>query len=412
MKANKTNKVKQDLLTIFHAAIDAVAGKQVVKNEFKQNKPTTSKEKYHIIAIGKAADSMLQGVPDKKIIDGIVISKHGHISQSLKQDTRFTCIESDHPIPKQASIDAGKKLISYLRNLPPNNACLFLISGGTSSLVEVLHDGWTLQDLSELSNYLLANAFPINEINAIRRKTSKIKGGGLWHYLDQRPVSCLLISDVPDNNPADVGSGLLFSASLPEENQKLPKLPQKWLSKLKPEKKIKPPNDFNWKIIASLENAKQAAAQQAKKLNYKTQVIPDFLHGIASEVAKDCVKTLKQNPATLFIWGGETTVLLPKNPGKGGRNQHLALAAAIQINKMENCYLLAAGTDGSDGLSSATGALVDSQTLNKAHKKNLDAQHFLRNANSNTFLQATDSLIITGETGTNVMDLIIAIRNP
>ena len=400
-------KIKEDLLNIFQAAINAVAGDQVVKKEVTGEKYL---DKYHIIAIGKAADAMLQGLPDEKIIDGLLISKHGHISDKLQHDSRFICIESDHPIPKNASILAGKTLLDYIDKLPPNAPCLFLISGGASALVEVLQDNWSLEDLADMTDYLLANAYSINEINAIRRKTSKIKGGGLWHYLNHRPVTCLLISDVPNDSPQDIGSGLLFPASIDSLTALPPNLPKKWSSKIKKNKSVQTPKNFDWKIIASLSNAKQAAADHAKKLGYSVTVVSDFLDGKAVDVARDCVEMINRNPQTLFIWGGETTVILPKNAGKGGRNQHLALASAIQMDKLSDCYLLTAGTDGSDGLSTATGALVDSLTLARGHKLNLNAADFLQNADSNTFFSKINEVIMTGATGTNVMDLVFAIK--
>ena len=397
------DKTKTDLLSIFQAAINSVAGKQVVAKEISHKKYT---EKYHIIAIGKAADAMVQGLPDNKVVDGLVISKHGHISAQLQEDPRFICLESDHPIPKEASILAGKTLLEYLGRLPPKVPCLFLISGGTSALVEVLQDGWSLADLAKLTDYLLANAYSIGEINAVRRKVSKIKGGGLWNYLSDHPVACLIISDVPNDNPVDIGSGLLFF----DTSGDMPKISHEWLSRIKPIEPIKIPKSFDWNIIASLSDAKQAAAKHAKKLGYSVKVISAFIDGDAVNAAKVCVKYIKNNPQTLFIWGGETTVALPENPGKGGRNQHLALAAAIQMEELQSCYLLAAGTDGSDGLSTATGALVDSDTVKRANDQSLNALEFLHKADSNSFFQATDELIITGATGTNVMDLMLAIR--
>ena len=216
-----------------------------------------------------------------KILSGLLISKHGHILQS-QQSAKIKSIESDHPIPKKASLEAGQALIDYLQNLPKSEPCLFLISGGTSSLVEVVKSGWSLPELTELTDYLLANAYPINEINAVRKQLSKIKGGGLWDYLGEREVHCLMISDVPNDNPEDIGSGLLFSST---QQTALPKLPTKWQNKIKPSQQKPPPKNFNWKIIASLEKAKEASALCAKELGYKVRVIPEFMEGEASSVA-------------------------------------------------------------------------------------------------------------------------------
>ena len=394
-----------DLLEIFNSALASVNGLTAVRKEIENSQYP---EEFHLVAIGKAADSMLQGVPEKRIKSALLISKHGHISDKTRNNPRVISIESDHPVPQQSSLKAGEMLLDYLGNLPAVEPCVFLISGGASALVEVLEDGWDLQQLQELTDYLLANAYPINEINAIRRRLSKIKGGGLWQYIGERPVYALLISDVPDDDPAVIGSGVLF----PVNETEVPVLPEKWLAKFKPYSVKVQGGNFYWKIIASLAIAKEVATETAEKIGYQTQCIEEFLQGEAAEVASECVDTLKQNPSTLFIWGGETTVNLPKNAGSGGRNQHLALAAAIQMQDMENSFLLSAGTDGTDGLTNATGALVDNNTVKNGLEKHLNAADYLINADSNTFLQALNATIITGATGTNVMDLVIALYDP
>ncbi len=394
--------VTEDLRIIFESAVDAVAGNTAVKEALSINSYC---ENFHVVAIGKAADSMVQGVPAEKIISGLVISKHGHFTQSLQQNPVLACLESDHPIPKKNSVKAGKALLQYLEKLPEKEPILFLISGGASALVEVLQDGWDLEQLQSLTNYLLANAYSINEINTVRRHISVIKSGGLWSHISKRDVRCLMISDVPNDDPAIIGSGLLF----PVKENKLPKLPQEWLEKLGEYISNKVPDNFNWKIVACLEDAKKAAAVKAKTLGYQVEIMPEFLQGDARNEAKKCVKILQKNKGVLCIWGGETMVKLPANAGKGGRNQHLALAAAIEVDGFENTHLLAAGTDGSDGMTTATGAIINGLTVQCGNLKNLDASDFLEHADSNSYFKEVESLVITGATGTNVMDLVIGI---
>lgn len=396
------NDVTEDLRAIFQSAVDAVAGNSAVKKELATN---AYPEKFHIVAIGKAADSMVQGVPAKQIISGLVISKHGHLSELLQVNPVLTCLESDHPIPKENSLKAGKALIHYLENLAEKEAVLFLISGGASALVEVLQEGWDLAQLQALTDYLLANAHPIHEINTVRRHISSCKSGGLWSHISPREVRCLMISDVPNDDPAIIGSGLLF----PAKENSLPELPGLWLEKLGEYMPNKAPKNFSWKIIACLDNAKKAAAVNAEARGYKVIIMPAFLQGDACYEAKLCVKIVRENKGILCIWGGETTVKLPCNAGKGGRNQHLALAAAIEMAGVKKTYLLAAGTDGSDGMTTATGALVNHATVQKGEQQYLIAGDYLFNADANSFLKATDDLIITGATGTNVMDLVMGI---
>jgi len=371
---------RQHLLDIFQAGVAAVSGGAVVKKALASADYPGA---YHVVAIGKAADAMLQGVPKDSLISGLLISKQGHICKQSWLDSRLLCMEGDHPIPGKASLHAGQKLIEYSADLPKNEACLFLLSGGTSALVEVLREGYDLAALQSLNNDLLARDVSIHHINKARRKISRIKGGGLWRYLNKTtPVHALMISDVADNDPAVIGSGLLFPFGQ---------------------------HPLNWKIIASLEDAKRSAAEKARELGYQVKILPEFLHGDAEQAAKKCVTSLKNNPGSLMIWGGETTMTLPGKPGKGGRNQHLALTAAIEIDGLKNCTLLAAGTDGSDGNTPATGAIVDGLTVSQAKKNGLQASDYLQNADSNTLFTQTGELIITGATGTNVMDLVMGI---
>ena len=395
---------REDILAMFQAGLDAVSGTTVVENEL-----TTKKydDYSHFIAIGKAAEAMLSGVSENQIKSALLISKHGHISEQFSKNNKIKCIESDHPVPKSASIEAGYSLIQYLKNLPDDESVLFLISGGTSALVEVLQNGWDLKQLQALTDYLLSNAYSIDKINTVRRRLSKIKGGGLWSYLGNREVSCLMISDVPDDDPAVIGSGLLF----PVEDNTLPELPIEWSEKLGGSTQISVPDSFSWKIVACLEDAKKAAAVKAHSLGYQVKIMTDFLQDNASDEAKNCVKTLEENKNTVCIWGGEATVILPKNAGKGGRNQHLALSAAIAMDGCENTHLLAAGTDGSDGMTMATGAIVDGLTVQQGKQLNLNAVDYLVHADSNSFFKVTDNLITTGATGTNVMDLVIGTYN-
>ncbi len=400
-------KQRDNLFAIFQAAIQAVSGKKVVKKELKAGK---FPKQFHVVAIGKAADAMLQGVVEtengsKRILSALMITKHDHVSKQSLTDQRFTCIESDHPVPQEATIKAGQQLLSYLDNLPENEPCLFLISGGASALVEVLQKGWDLKQLQELTDYLLANAYSIDEMNAIRQRLSKIKGGGLWNYLGDRPIDCLLISDVPSDDPNIIGSGLLF----PVEEKPIPILPEEWQRKLPAYSKNNQGNNFKWKIIASLDIAKNAAAAKAIDIGYSVEVVSDFLEGEAEKVARQCVDQMASNPNTLIIWGGETTVHLPESPGKGGRNQQLALSAAIELEKFDQAVLLAVGTDGTDGVTDATGAMVDSHTLARAKQKNFEATDHLLKADAYSFFEATGDLIKTGATGTNVMDLVLAV---
>jgi hydroxypyruvate reductase len=400
--------LRQTLLSLYPAALKAVNGRLVVKASLREgNYQQVCQQHCHLIAIGKAAESMSLGAIEQLggvICSGLIITKQGHFSASLCSDRCFQCIEANHPIPAQASLAAGQQLLHYIQKLPENAHCLVLISGGTSSLVEVLQRGWTLDELQQITAYLLANAYSIEEINAVRRYISTIKAGGLWRYLQQRKVTCLMLSDVADNDPAVIGSGLLF----PSVRDVPLRFPHKWSSRFNYSVAMTTPR-FDWKIIATLEQAKQAVASLAFNRGYRVLIDPDFLEGDAVIAAKHCVRQLQDSDIDMMVWGGETTVELPDNAPVGGRNQHFALAVAIEIAGCD-CAFLCLGTDGSDGSSDVAGALVDGQTVQRGKSSSFSANKHLQQLNAHEFLRASGDLILTGATGTNVMDIVIGIK--
>jgi hydroxypyruvate reductase len=369
------------LLETYATGLAAVNGEQAV---YKELHARGKYESCHLVAIGKAAEAMFKGASRylrSNMQGALLISKYGHVSAVTKGLGNVQVIESGHPVPDDASLQAGQALIAYLQDLPANEPVLFLISGGTSSLVEVLKEGWTLEKLQEATQELLENGSSIHEINTMRRNLSLIKGGGLWHYIGERPVSCLLISDVPGDDPAVIGSGLLFPPAV---------------------------EDFDWKIVA--RNRQMLAAMGAVKSVLPVSIMPDLLEGDAEAAAQACIGYLRDSQAGVYLWGAETTIQLPPNPGQGGRNQHFALAAALQLQADDIILLLAAGTDGSDGCTDDAGALVDNGTLRRGKYQNLDPAACLKAADAGTFLEASGDLIHTGPTGTNVMDVIIGLK--
>lgn len=366
------------LIELYASGLTAVEGSRVVYHALQTR---GKREPCHLVAIGKAADAMLNGAArylQDNIQSALLITKHGHVSTDRQTLENVQLIEAAHPVPDESSLQAGQSLITYLQHLPENAPVLFLISGGTSSLVEVLEEGWTLERLQEATQELLANGSTISEINAMRRSLSRIKGGKLWQHLGERPVTCLLMSDVPGDDPAVIGSGLLFPA---------------------------PSADFDWQIIASNRQMLEAIAGESG-----VTLMPNFLEGAAETVASHCVEHLRNSPPGIYLWGAETTVRLPPNPGRGGRNQHLALAVALQFQPDDNILLLAAGTDGTDGVTEDAGALVDAGTLQRGKYENLDPLACLQAADAGTFLDASGDLLHTGPTGTNVMDVIIGLK--
>jgi len=258
----------------------------------------------------------------------------------------------------------------------------------------------------------LASGWDIHRMNALRKHLSRIKGGRLAAHLRGRRIMQLLISDVPGDSPSDIGSGLLVAD---EESRIAASVLPPWLQTLL--KSAPPPltdlscfTNIETHIIASFDHALAAAVREAKKLGYAIQVHAERLSGDAAATGRRLAAELRDGAAGLHIWGGETTVELPANPGRGGRNQHLALAAAEALADRDKVWLLAAGTDGSDGPGEDAGALVDGGTLARGALEGLDAADCLQRADAGTFLEASGDLISTGPTGTNVMDIVIGLK--
>jgi len=372
----------------------------------------------YVIAIGKAAAAMAAGahdILDKQIIKGLVITKHGNGIPALPDSAPFTVIESGHPTPDENSLMAGKALLEFIDATPQGAHLLFLISGGTSTLVEVLPDGVTLDDLEKINHWLLGSGYPIASINAIRKAVSCIKGGRLAKKLESRKTLQLLISDVQGDDPAIIGSGLLAADHGPMASIQDLTMPD-WIKDIIKKPEPMPQKDdtcfanIQTEIIATAADARKAAAASAEKLGYHIYKHDELLTGDVAKAAHYIEKAIDSNPPGLHIWSSEVTVQLPEYPGQGGRCQHLALSIAQKIKGRDDILLLAAGTDGTDGSSDDAGAMVDGGTIERGSEEGLDARQFLETANSGEYLAASGDLVNTGETGTNIMDLIFGLK--
>ena len=285
---------------------------------------------------------------------------------------------------------------------------LFLISGGASSLVEAPVQGIDLATLQRINQWLLASGLSIGQINRVRRKISRIKGGNLLHFLHGRRAKVWLLSDVAADNPEVIGSGLLYPGDdKPRQDVKFPDWLQDVLKTVPAPARVEETIPEH-RVLANLAVACEAAVGQATAQGLQATLHDSGLDGDAEATGRALAAKLRSLPAGIHIWGGETTVQLPDEPGRGGRNQHLALAAALVLEGEEDVCFLALGTDGSDGPTEDAGALVDGGTIRRGELAGLDAVDRLRHADSGSFLEASGDLISTGPTGTNVRDLVIA----
>jgi glycerate 2-kinase len=365
-----------------------VDGRRCVQSALAAGSAARAAGPVWVAAVGKAAASMMLGAHDAlgaSIERALVITKDGHVPPQLETLPGVEILESAHPVPDERSLAAGARLLRWVDELPELVDPLFLISGGSSSLVEVLEVGTSLADLERFTAEGLAAGIAIGELNARRARRSLIKGGRLTARLNGRAARALFISDVPGDDPAVIGSGLLGPAG-------------------------ETPDRVGRTVVASIDHAVQSVAAAATEMGLVAEPSSWRFDGDVMRLAVRFAHELDLSAADVRVWGGESTVQLPENPRRGGRNQHLGLAVARLIAGHPDLLLLAAGTDGTDGATDDAGALVDADTCARLALAEVDADACLRRADSGTALEAAGDLVHTGPTGTNVGDLVIGLK--
>lgn len=418
--------LREDAAAIYRDALKAVHGQRCVSMALQQMQLDAP---VYVLALGKAAAAMAAGAAqalDGRITAGLAVTRYGY-GQDVPGE--FRLLEAAHPIPDQNSLAAGQAVLEFCQAVPPAACCLLLISGGASALAELPWPSIFLEQLQDMNRYLLASGLPIQAMNECRSYLSQIKGGGLLRVLRNRRSVALLISDVAGDNPAVIGSGLAVPTEPLQRAKARATVARMFAQGQLPARftplflaaeragagltRTAPTTVVEVQLVASLTLAKQAAAEAATRLGYRVEVDPAFIGAAASECGSTLARRLIQVEGGLYIWGGEPSVVLPPNPGLGGRAQQLALSAAITLAGHTSMVLLAAGTDGADGNSAVAGALVDGETVSRAQQvlgPNADALDYLQRADSGHFLAASGDLLVTGPTGTNVMDLMIGIK--
>lgn len=368
------NSVRDHLIAIYQAAVNSVKPSALI-SKFLDKKIVNKYKKIYVAGAGKAVAAMAvetEKILGDRITDGFIAVKYGH-SLPLKYIRQ---LEAAHPLPDENSVKAAGEMINLFQKATPDDLIIFLLSGGASSLLTDVPPGYTLDQLNAIFKDLINGGADIYEINTARKIFSDIKGGKLVKHANGATILSLIISDVMGDDISVIGSGPTA---------------------------VNDPSVKNY-IIGDNKTALEAAAGMAAQLGYSVKVFNDFLQGDAEECAGKWIKQIIGERAKncCYIAGGETTVNVKGN-GLGGRNQHFALAAAALLKDQQGLNLLAAGTDGTDGPTDATGAFADSTTWNE------QANTCLSNNNSYYFFKENDGLLITGPTQTNVMDIVITI---
>jgi hydroxypyruvate reductase len=388
---------------------------------------------WHVLGVGKAAAAMALGARDAlgiAIVDACVVVPKDHTPRDFPlAASNWQRIEAAHPMPDASSLAAGEAVLEHIARLPRDARVLCLISGGASSLLEAPRAGITLADVRCVNRWALASGAPITTINAVRRRLSRVKGGGLAAALGDRKAVALMISDVPGDDPCTLGSGLLHSPSATRgkaasgataarpralDLQSLPPEVQEIVRRAGPSPRFGALRQHvATRLVATSSVACRAAAQAATARGLAAVIGRGRFSGAAAELGpRFATKAARLPRRVVYVQGGESTVNLPRRPGRGGRNQQLALSAALafEMRGLRDGWLLAAGTDGIDGATDDAGALVDGTTCERGRDAGYDPRVSLGAADSGTFLEASGDLVHTGATLTNVGDIVVAMR--
>jgi hydroxypyruvate reductase len=433
--------VRQKIATVLEAALTAVDPYGAVLHVLQRqgNLLTVGAQQYDltqfrrvfVIGAGKAGAPMTQAaeqVLGDRITNGLVVVKTDHGGPT----TLVRIAEASHPMPDAAGVAAGQQILALAHEAGPEDLVIALLSGGGSALLVAPAEGLTLADKQGMTNALLACGATINEINCLRKHCSAVKGGQLARAVAPATLITLALSDVI-GSPLDViasgptvpdASTWADAWAVVEKYDLASTLPPAIVARLRaglagaladtPKSGDPAFAKTQNVIVADNRVAADAALAKARELGYHTLLLTTYVEGEAAQVAKVAVALAKEvrasglpiaAPACLVL-GGETTVTLGANPGRGGRNQELALAAALAMRNTPGVTIASLATDGSDGPTDSAGGLADSATVVRGEAAGLSALDYLRRHDAYPFLQATNDLLRTGPTQTNVNDLI------
>ncbi len=435
--------MREDAVKIFNKGVYAVEPRRAVKKFCRRDKDyfyagsrkvhLPSIENLYIIGAGKGAAPMAAAIEEllsDYITDGIINVKYGHKTRLDK----IKLVEAGHPLPDKNGEKGTKAMLELVKNAGDKDLVLFLVSGGGSALLPLPVDGITLKDKQNTIAVLLECGASIDEINAIRKHISSIKGGRLAKIVYPAPIVSIILSDVVGDDLEVIASGptvpdsstFFICADIIAKYNIEDKLPLSVSLHIKNglrKKEMETPkaddpvfSQTSTLIIGNNMEAIAAAKKEADNMGYNSIILSSMIEGETKDVARVHAAIAKEihktgNPLPLpacVLSGGETTVRITGN-GKGGRNQEFSLAAALDITGNDKIVLLSGGTDGNDGPTDAAGGIADNTTLTRAENLCLNPYDYLSNNDSYNFLKKLDDLLITGPTNTNVMDLRVMI---
>jgi glycerate-2-kinase len=390
-----------------------------------------------VLVIGGGKASARMALELERVLDGKLTGGSLNIPDYTRpwpRGSRISFNPASHPIPSEKGVRGVKKMLKLVERPSRKDLVICLISGGGSALMPLPSKEVRLSDKQKTTRLLLKSGSTIEETNTVRKHLSEFKGGRLAEKLYPAAVVTLIVSDVVGDPLGSIASGPTVAdettfadaynvlhrrglwQKVPRSVRKriqagragrLPETPKRGSSAFKRVHNI---------LLATNRESCIAASQVLEELGYHPMILSTELQGEAKEVGKvlsGIVSGIRDNntpisPPAAIIAGGETTVTV-RGKGRGGRNQELVLSAAQALRGKPKVLVSSIGTDGVDGSTKAAGAVADGETVERGWKKNLDADTFLQRNDSNSFFKKINDLIVTGPTGTNVNDIMIAI---
>lgn len=413
------NNPRDLLLSAYQAALDAANPKKLVP----ANMPSLPKGRTLVIGGGKAAASMAKAVednwPPQSPLSGLVVTRHQH-------GLPLRCVEvveASHPLPDGSGAEAARRMLEEVRVLTRDDLLLVLLSGGGSSLLALPVEGVAMKDLRAVTKALLSSGASIQGINTVRKHLTRFSGGQLA-AISQAPVVSLIISDVVGDDPTNIASGPCapdpttyadaistlerFSITPPLSvhlhlqrglNNEIPETPKPGAAEFASVKNV-----IIGSAMHSLENAESGMLQKGIPVINLGEI-----EGESCEVARQHAALIRElsrcRPRPFAVLsGGETTVTVRNDAGRGGRNCEYLLSLGLELKDLENVWALACDTDGIDGTEDNAGAIWTPTSLKRSVSLGLSAEALLQENNAYEFFKALDDLVITGPTRTNVND--------
>ena len=414
------------LRALYDAAVARALPAEVIGQHLP---PPPARGRTVVIGAGKAGGAMAAAVdalwPADAPLSGLVITRYDHVPPAYRaRPGRIEVVEAAHPVPDAAGLQATARIAELVRGLGPDDLVLALVSGGGSALLTMPAAGLTLDEKQAVNKALLASGAAIDEMNCVRKHLSAIKGGRLAAMCTPARVVSLLISDVPGDEPGVIASG----PTVPDATTcadalaicrrygiALPPAAEAGLASgafetPKPGDPVFAGHEV--RMIATPWRSLEAAAALARQAGLQAHVLSDEIEGESREVGKvhaalaRAVARRGQPFAVpcVILSGGETTVTVKSRGGRGGRATEFLLGCAIALQGDGRVHVLAADTDGIDGIEDNAGAIVAPDTLARAAALGIKPAEMLDRNDAYRFFEALGDLVVTGPTFTNVND--------